>query len=70
LHRATVRAAGNLAVEHGRLLRLSPHSGHYMPTTEDIAWVLALLARRGVDLTHVHVDPLKGTDSDGGSAAR
>lgn len=54
-----MRAAGNLVVNEGKLLRISPHSGHYMPTPEDMKWVLNLLSRRGVDLTDVIVDPLK-----------
>ena len=57
--RGTVRAAGNLVVDHGRLLRISPHSGHYMPSADDMNWVLQLLTRRGVDMTSVVVDPLK-----------
>ena len=67
--RGTVRAAGNLVVDQGRLLRISPHSGHYMPSADDMNWVLQLLTRRGVDMSSVVVDPLKSETAAASAAA-
>jgi len=54
------KAAGNLTIQQGRLVRLSPSSGHYQPTPDDHAWFLELLRLRGVDLSGVILEDFKG----------
>ena len=52
-------AAGSMLVEHGVLKEITPHSGHYRPSEEDFARCLALLAKRGVDMSTVKTAKLK-----------
>ena len=45
---ATV-AAGSIVVEQGKLLELTPHSGHYQPSEEDFARCVQTFKDAGVD---------------------
>jgi hypothetical protein len=51
-----VQAAGKLVVQHGVLLELAPHSGHYRPGQRSLMNLLRFLERNGVRLTEVRVD--------------
>lgn len=53
------KAAGNLTISQGRLVRVSPSSGHYRPAPDDHAWFLELLQLRGVDLSDVKLEDFK-----------
>ena len=53
---ACAKAAGNLTVHHGQLVRISPSSGHYRPSQADHEWFLHLLRMRGTDLETVLID--------------
>ena len=50
-----VRAAGELQVSGGRLVKITGKSGHYRPTSEHLRYAVAQLERRGVDLSGTQV---------------
>ena len=52
-------AAGSMLVRHGRLLEITPHSGHYRPSEEDFERCIALLAERGIDMGKVKTAAMK-----------
>ncbi len=57
---APVKAAGELAVDRGRLVALTNKTGHYKAGEAELAMTLRLLRMRGVDLDDVAVnDPFK-----------
>merc|ERR1712146_511006 len=53
---AAVRNAGKLVVQRGRLVQISPHSGHYRPGRRSVAELLHFLRDSGVDLDTVQID--------------
>jgi len=53
---AAVAAAGKLEARQGRLVRLSPHSGHYRPGRRSVVGLLRFLNESGVDLEAVRID--------------
>lgn len=46
-----VACAGEIEIKNGRIVWLSHKSGHYKPAREQLLQVLAMLQRRGVDLS-------------------
>ena len=52
---APVAAAGTLAIEQGRLKKMSNYSGHYRPGTQTLEALRARLRQMGVDLSAVEV---------------
>lgn len=46
-----VGAAGQIAVQRGAIVKLSPMSGHYVPTLQHYLAFLGSLSQRGVDLS-------------------
>ncbi|KAK4769315.1 hypothetical protein SAY86_027465 [Trapa natans] len=48
-------AAGRLAVEHGIVKTISPHSGHYRPTNDSLESFLSFLKDNGVNVDEVRV---------------
>lgn len=53
---AAVLSAGQLSVAEGRLMTVSPHSGHYRPSGCSLLRFLQHLHAEGVQLSHVMVD--------------
>lgn len=55
--RGTAKAAGNLTVSHGKVVRICPSSGHYRPDEEDLEWFLSLLKEKHhVDLSDTTIE--------------
>jgi len=52
-----VKVAGGIRISNGKVLELSPHSGHYQPLPEQISRMREDWARKGVDFTSVVVKP-------------
>ncbi|TYZ61949.1 hypothetical protein PybrP1_000683, partial [[Pythium] brassicae (nom. inval.)] len=50
---APILAAGKLMVQHGQLVAIEPHSGHYKPTSRNLAALCGVLRAQGVALAHV-----------------
>ncbi|HET6811847.1 MAG TPA: hypothetical protein VFH50_12630 [Acidimicrobiales bacterium] len=50
-----VRAAGELQVGGGRLVKITGKSGHYRPTSEHLRYAVGQLEKRGVDLSATQV---------------
>jgi hypothetical protein len=46
---AAVRAAGEIRVEGGKLIGITPYSGHYRPGSDHLLYALQQLESRGVD---------------------
>lgn len=52
--------AGYVDVHEGKLLRISPHSGHYRPTASDLERVLHVFGiNLGIDMRDVVIDPIE-----------
>lgn len=59
---APCMGAGYVDVHEGKLLRISPHSGHYRPTASDLDKVLHVFGNNlGVDMNDVVIDPIEKT---------
>ncbi|KAK5126568.1 hypothetical protein LTR85_009502 [Meristemomyces frigidus] len=52
---ARILSAGSIGIDDGRLIYLSPLSGHYRPTTKSFRVFVDSLKRQGVDLSHLRV---------------
>lgn len=50
---AAASAAGRLTVDKGILKSISPYSGHYLPTEENLDTFIRFLDENGVDMTNV-----------------
>lgn len=50
---ATTAAAGSMVVDQGKLLELTPHSGHYRPSAEDFDRCIEALSEAGIDMEGV-----------------
>merc|ERR1712166_704014 len=51
---ASTSAAGSMVVDQqGKLLELTPHSGHYRPSAEDFDRCIEALSGQGIDMTDV-----------------
>lgn len=50
---AATSAAGRLIVDNGNLKSISPYSGHYLPTEENLDTFVRFLVKNGVDITNV-----------------
>lgn len=50
---AATSAAGRLIVDNGILKAISPYSGHYLPTEENLDTFVRFLVKNGVDTTNV-----------------
>ncbi|KAK9704235.1 hypothetical protein K7432_010306 [Basidiobolus ranarum] len=51
----SVAAAGGICVNHGRLVTINPHSGHYQPKESNFASVVDFLKAQNVDFTNTRV---------------
>ena len=49
------RFAGNLTVQDGRVLKITPHSGHYVPTEAEYEALLESWRRDGLDLSGAEI---------------
>lgn len=52
---ARILSAGSIGIDDGRLVYLSPLSGHYRPTTRSFRVFINSLREQGVDLSHLRV---------------
>uniref|UniRef100_A0AAV1TQD2 Uncharacterized protein n=1 Tax=Peronospora matthiolae TaxID=2874970 RepID=A0AAV1TQD2_9STRA len=50
---APIFAAGKIAIHHGVIIAIEPHSGHFKPRLENLLALCFVLAKRGVDIDHV-----------------
>lgn len=55
LRGAAVLAAGNLVVEEGQLMKLTPDSGHYRPHSDNFKWLVHHLRGLGADLSQAQL---------------
>jgi len=53
------KAAGNLTIQMGNLIRVSRSSGHYRPTQQDLDRFLGTLEQKGLDISKVAIEELK-----------
>lgn len=51
------RIAGGLTITDGKLEKLTPHSGHYMPSQDDIQNMIRDWEQKGVDFSQVKIKP-------------
>ena len=49
------RFAGSITVEAGRVLKVTPHSGHYVPTQAEYDSLVAEWRRDGLDLSEAAI---------------
>jgi len=50
-----VKVAGGLEVVNGKLVELTPHSGHYRPSEEDVDAMIKAWRAQGVDFAQVRI---------------
>ena len=55
LNGARITAAGLIEIDHGKLRKLSPLSGHYRPPTKNFRQFEKSLREAGVDMSHVSI---------------
>lgn len=57
-------AAGRLTVNNGILKSISPYSGHYQPTEENLDKFISFLVENGVDMSHVEMTSYEEQSSE------